>query len=107
MLPRLLFGFALFFAAIIATGDASAQGNAAGVVFSGAQAPAQTLLLRVDTFPTCAKVRRCWRTDTGRLRCGLVDRCRECKWVKQCTRAGCSWREKCRWGRYKAPFKPN
>jgi len=70
--------------------------------------PQSSLLHNIDTFPTCAEVRRCWRTDSGRLRCGLVTRCQTCKWIKRCTRAsGCGFVESCKWGPYKPPLKTN
>jgi len=66
------------------------------------------LLLSVDTFPRCAKQRRCWYGSNGRLRCGYATRCQSCRWVKRCSRAiGCRFVESCKWGPYKPVLQTN
>jgi len=66
------------------------------------------LLHKADTFPRCAKVRRCWRNGSGQLRCGYATRCQECHWVKRCTRAdGCRFVQSCKFGPYKPVLKTN
>ncbi len=82
----------------------------AGRILSGADITGslERYLHRVDTFPTCAKVRSCWRNNYGQLRCGYVTRCQVCKFVRRCTRAaGCRWVETCKWGPQKPVLKSN
>ena len=101
-----LIAFAVFFS----SSTTPSQAMQAGPFLSGPaiDSPAGAFLHRVDTFPTCAKVRRCWRNDYGQLRCGFTTRCQVCNFVKRCTRArGCSWVEKCTWGPKKPVLKSN
>jgi hypothetical protein len=104
-LALLLIGIGAFLAAASGTATAAPAGQTVAEAGSGPAAGA--LLHRVDTFPTCAEVRRCWRNNAGQLRCGMVTRCQVCKWVRRCTRAGCAWREDCKWGPYKPALPTN
>lgn len=51
------------------------------------EAPAvpEGLLLNTDAFRQCYIIQGRWR-------------CLTCRWVRQCGRGGCTWRERCRWG---------
>jgi hypothetical protein len=105
-LTLLMIGSGAFLAAV--SGGAMAAPAGQFLAGTGSVPAAGALLHRVDTFPTCAEVRRCWRNDAGRLRCGMVTRCQECKWVRRCTRAaGCGWEQVCKWGPYKPVLPSN
>jgi hypothetical protein len=104
---------ALFFIAFCvllgtAPGVAPAAPGGQAAIEAGKASTSSSLLHHIDTFPACAEVRRCWRNSAGQLRCGLVTRCQECKWVRRCTRAaGCGWEQVCKWGPYKPPLQTN
>jgi len=64
----------------------------------------QGLLHRADIYRICEEIRHCWTTRRGYRRCGPRMRCRECRFVRRCTRAtGCQFREVCKWGPPVAP----
>lgn len=110
-MAKTVFAILIMSVAVFLSGaSAPSQAMQAGALLSGyaIDAPAEKFLHRVDTFPTCAKVRRCWRNDYGQLRCGYTTRCQVCKFVRRCTRAqGCRWVEKCTWGPKKPVLKSN
>lgn len=86
-------------------GPGQAAPTGAGMAAAAPAAALPKLVHPVDTFPICVEQRRCWRTDSGRRRCGEVTRCQECRYARQCDSQGCAWRQVCKWGPYK-PILP-
>ena len=99
--------FAFIFALFAGLGSLSAA-DGPGISGIGSVQAERSMLHRIDTFPTCAEVRRCWRNSYGKRRCGLAVRCQTCKWVRRCQRGvGCAWREICTWGPYRPVLPTN
>lgn len=96
---------ALSMTGISGSGYAAPDGPALSVMAQQGGSPG--LLHRVDTFPTCVEQRRCSTSNSGQRRCGWMTRCQECQYARQCDRAGCTWRQVCKWGPYKPVLKTN